>query len=112
MAKGCVDYAPARMDKRVVIQNPSRVSDGQGGYAETFPDGDSVWAWIEPVKGYERFQAMQTQTPVTHKVMVRHRADITTASRLRFGDRVFWVKEVLNPGESNQFLNIKAQERA
>ena len=112
MAKDCINYAPARMDKRMTIQNPVRVSDGQGGFTETWPDGATVWAWVEPMKGYERFQAMQMQTPVTHKIMVRYRADITTASRLRLGDRVLWVREILNPGEARQFLNIKAQERA
>lgn len=112
MAKGCTKYAPARMDKRVTVQNAVRVSDGQGGYNETWPDGAAIWAWLEPVKGYEKYMAMQTQTPVTHKIVTRYRADISTASRIRYGTRVFWVQEVIDPGEAKQFLNITAQERA
>jgi SPP1 family predicted phage head-tail adaptor len=112
MAKSCVDYAPARMDKRVTIQSASQISDGQGGFTETWSDGASVWAWIQPVKGYEKFQASQTQTPLSHKIVTRYRTDITTASRLKYGDRIFWVKEVINRDEANQFLDIRALERA
>src|SRR5688572_4333984 len=109
MAKGCCKSPAAAFKHRVTIQNPSRVSDGQGGFAETYPDGDSIWCSIEPVKGWERMQAAQMQTPVTHKITVRYRTDITTASRLKFGSRIFWVREALNPGEANHFLELKAQ---
>lgn len=99
------------MRHRVTIQNVSRVSDGQGGYTETWPDGASVFASIEPVKAWERYQAMQTQAPVTHKVVIRYRTDVTAATRLQFGTRVLWVKEVINPDEDDAFLEIRAQER-
>ncbi|MCE9566359.1 MAG: phage head closure protein [Planctomycetes bacterium] len=100
------------MKHRVTIQNSSQVSDGQGGSTESWPDGDTVWASIEALKGFEKYQAMQMQTPVTHKLVVRYRADITTASRLKFGTRIFWVKEALNVKEENRYLQIKAIERS
>ena len=101
-----------QMKHRLTIQNPVQTGDGQGGFTETFPDSATVHASIEPVKGYERFQAMQMQTPVTHKIVMRYRTDVTTASRLKFGTRVFWVKEALNVGEESRFLEIRAVERA
>jgi SPP1 family predicted phage head-tail adaptor len=112
MPKQCLDYLPAKMDKRVTIQNVSQATDNQGGFTETWPDGASVSAWIQPMKGHERFQAMQMQTPMTHKIVMRYRTDVTTASRLKYGSRIFWVREVLNPDEAGHFLEIKAQERA
>jgi SPP1 family predicted phage head-tail adaptor len=100
------------MKRQVTIQNPVRVSDGQGGFTETFPDGATAYASIEPVKGYEKFQAMQMQAPVTHKIVMRYRTDVTTASRLKYGDRTFWVKEALNVDEESRFLAIRAEERS
>jgi SPP1 family predicted phage head-tail adaptor len=99
------------MVHRVTVQTAVQVSDGQGGFTETWTDGPTVWASIEPLKGYERVQAMQTQSPQTHKITVRYTPDITSASRLKFGTRVFGVKEVLNTEERNRFLVIKAIER-
>lgn len=111
MAECCASLV-AGMNKRVIIQNPVQVSDSQGGYTETFPDVATISASIEPVKAWERYQAGQMQTPVTHKLVCRYRDDITTASRLKFGTRVFWVREVINENENNRFLIIKAIERA
>lgn len=102
----------ASLKRRVTIQSSTTVSDGQGGVTETWVDGATVHASVEPIKGYERYQAMQTQTPVTHKIVMRYRGDVTTASRLKYGDRVFWVKECLNVAEEGRFLEIKAVERA
>lgn len=112
MPKACGKFAPAKMDKRVTIQNATRVTDGQGGFTESWPDGDTVWAAVEQKKAWEKFQAMQTQTPVIWAVTMRYRTDVTSASRLKYGTRVLWVKEVINRGEANAFLDIKAIERA
>jgi SPP1 family predicted phage head-tail adaptor len=102
----------ATLKRRVTIQNSSRVGDGQGGFDETWADGATVWASIEPMKGYEKFQAMQMQTPVSHKILMRYRGDVTSASRLKYGERIFWVKEVINQDEESRFLAIKAIERS
>lgn len=112
MGKSCCKSPAAAFKHRVTIQNPSRVSDGQGGFTETFPDGDTVWASVEQKKAWEKFQAQQTQTPVIWAVTMRYRTDVTSASRLKYGSRILWVKEVINRGEANAFLDIKAVERA
>jgi SPP1 family predicted phage head-tail adaptor len=90
----------------------SSVSDGQGGFTDTWNDVATVFASIEPVKGYERFQAMQMQTPITHKIVMRYRDDVTTASRFTLGARIFAAQEVINQDERSRFLLIKAVERA
>jgi len=107
----CCSSLAASLRHRVTIQTVSRAVDGQGGFTETWVDGDSAYAGITPLKGYQRFQAMQMQTPVTHRVVTRYRADLTTGTRLKFGTRVFWVKEVINVDEQNRFLEIRAEER-
>lgn len=96
---------------RVTVQTRSQVSDGQGGFTDSWVDGVSLWCSIEPVKGYERFQAMQMQTPVTHKLTMRYNATVTTSCRLKFGDRIFSVVEVLNQEERDRWLIVKALER-
>lgn len=107
----CGKYLPAEMNKRMTIQNVTFASDGQGGQTETWTDTASVWAKIEPVKAWERMQAMQMQAPVTHKITIRYRSDVTSASRFNYQGRILWAKEVINVNENNQFLEIKAVER-
>jgi SPP1 family predicted phage head-tail adaptor len=103
-------FKPPAMDKRVVIQSRASASDGQGGYTETWTDTATVWASIKPAKGFERYQAMKLETPVTHEVVMRYRAGITTKNRLVYDERIFDLKEVLNLDEANAYLKMMALE--
>jgi SPP1 family predicted phage head-tail adaptor len=105
-------YLPATFRKRLTIQEVTKSSDGQGGFTDQWNDLQDVSASVEPLKAYERFQAMQMQTPITHKIVMRYHPTLTTTARLRLGDRVFTVKEIINVEERNAYLVIKAIERA
>src|SRR5665213_2864274 len=98
------------MNRRVTIQQVSETPDGQGGFTEAWADVATVWASINPAKGWEKMQAMQLQTPITHKLVIRYRTGLTTKHRLLFGTRIFNIKEILNPGESNFSLNLQCVE--
>ena len=102
----------ASLRHKVVIQSETQSSDGQGGFTSSWTDGPTVYCSIEPVKAYERYQAMQMQTPVTHKIVMRYRGGVTAKNRLKFGDRILEIKEVINIEERGRFLQIKAMERA
>lgn len=110
MARSCTKHPPARMNKRVTLQSVSRDEDGQGGFTEEWIDGDTIWASIEPLKGWERMQAQQLENPITHKVMIRYRSGVTADMRLIYGDRVLGVKEVINLDEDNAFLRLMCVE--
>jgi SPP1 family predicted phage head-tail adaptor len=102
----------AKMNKRVALQSVTQTGDGQGGFTESWATVASVWASIEPVKGWEKMQAMQMQTPVTHNVTVRYDSRIATAKRLLYGSRVFEIKECLNDMEESVMLKLKCLELA
>ena len=108
----CAKNPFAKMRHRVTLQAITRSTDGQGGYTETWGNVADLWASIEPVKGWEKYQAAQTETPITHNITMRYRSGVTTAQRLLYGMRVFDIKECLNEGEDNALLKIKAMERA
>jgi len=111
VGKSCVDFLPAKLNRRVELQAVTQTPDGQGGFTEAWVTAATLWAAIDPVKGYERYQAHQVQTPVSHKVTIRYRSGVTTKKRFLFGSRVFEIKEVLNQNEANEFLVIRALEQ-
>ncbi|MCU1327432.1 MAG: head-tail adaptor protein [Bryobacterales bacterium] len=103
--KDCV-----QLRHRVTLQSLTLASDGQGGFDETWDTVADLWAEIKPMNGWERMQGMQLETPVTHKVTIRYRNDITAKDRLLFGSRVLQIKELLNRDERNFWLDLKCQE--
>jgi SPP1 family predicted phage head-tail adaptor len=100
------------MNKRLRLQSPARTGDGQGGCVESWADVAEVWAELVPLKGYERMQAMQLESPITHRVTMRWRRGVTNAQRLLYGDRVFNIKEALNLDEQDAFLQLLCVETA
>jgi SPP1 family predicted phage head-tail adaptor len=100
----------AQMNRRVTIQAITQTTDGQGGFTESWDDVASVWASIDPMSDYEKFQAQQLQTNTTHKLKMRYYPGLTTKHRLLFGDRIFNIKGITNPGEENRFLDLRCIE--
>jgi len=110
--KGACGGGPSIGDlrHRVSIQSVAQSSDGQGGYTEGWSTDSTVWAKIDPLNGYERMQAQQLASPVTHKVTIRYLSGLTTKHRLLSGSRVFAIKEVINLAEENRFLQLRCVE--
>lgn len=82
-----------------------------GGFTEGWSSLMDVWASIDPVKGYEKFQAAQYETPVTHKIMIRYVSGITTSNRILYGARILNIKEIINVEENNFFLKLTVMEK-
>lgn len=95
---------------RVAFQQTKQTADGAGGFTEAWVTIATVWAKIEPVKSYEKFVAMQTETHVSHNITVRYNSDITTAKRIMYGTRIFDIVGVINVNEENVALKISAME--
>lgn len=103
-------YKPSLLKHRMTLQAESKTEDGQGGFGTEWEDEADVWAQIEPLKGYERMQAMQMQSPITHRVLLRWRRGLTTAKRLRYGGRIFEIKEIINLEEANVWHRLMCVE--
>ena len=95
---------------RVTIQLEERNEDGYGGHTPTWRDLDTVFASVEPLSGQEAVVARQLQDTVTHKVVMHYRSGIKAAMRVKFGTRIFNIREVRNPGERNQRLELRCEE--
>jgi SPP1 family predicted phage head-tail adaptor len=99
-----------QLRKRLELQTITETADGGGGFTETWTKVTIIWGSIKPLDARERLRAMVLETPITHKIMLRYRTDITTKSRLLFGTRIFNVREVINIDERNKYLEILAEE--
>lgn len=95
---------------RITFQTLSRVSDGQGGFTETWTNLATVWAYVRPVSSRERTFAAQVQYQRSHEVIIRHRTDITQEMRFTYDSRTFQIKGALRPDERKFFLFIDAEE--
>jgi SPP1 family predicted phage head-tail adaptor len=99
------------MNRKMTLQSKANTTDSQGGFTQVWSDVVVLWCNLKPVKAYEKFQAGQLQTPVTHKISTRYNSAVTNAHRLVHEGRIFDIKEVINVGEESAFLDITAIEK-
>ncbi|MGB4101347.1 MAG: phage head closure protein [Alphaproteobacteria bacterium] len=107
---GAITNSIGAMRARVVIQRENPVATGGGGYAPGWSDVASLWAQMEPLSGREVLQGARLEARVTHRAIVRYRADITAGMRLVYGTRLFRIHAALNLEERNHFIQLLLEE--
>lgn len=105
-----------KLRHEITIQEVVRVEDGQGGFSSegwTTFGPPTVWAKITPLSSREIFFSQSMQARVTHKIIVRDFPGITSAMRVKFGERYFHIKGTpRNFEERGIYTEIIAEEGA
>ena len=99
-----------RLRQRVTIETPAGSASTFGEVAQSWSTVATVWAAVEPTSSRERVENEQVKTFTTHRVLIRHRADVTATERVTFGSRTLNILSVINPNEQNATLELLCTE--
>ena len=100
------------LNKRITIQQQTKVSDSMGGFTITWSDVATVWAAIWPVSANEQTQAQSTAMVISHRIRIRYRSVIRASWRVQFDNRYFNIVSIVNPNEANEYLDLMVKEAA
>lgn len=103
-------FDPGAFTARLTLERAMETPDGQGGAVISHVAFDAAWARIEPVSAARRAVAGASPMTVTHRIWLRHRADIESGVRLRKGTRVFELRTFRDPDETGRYLLCDCQE--
>ena len=104
--------APGALRERLVLEQPVETPDGAGGVTRSYASVTTLWAALIPVSARDQVVADSLGASITHRIVIRSRADVTTRHRLRKGSRIFRIVALRDQDGSGRFLEISAQERA
>ena len=104
------DFCASDFRHRIVIETPTKVSDGQGGYTFTWATFKSVWASVNPVKAQQVFFAGQLQHQVSHKIKTRYVSGLLAVMRINFDGRIFKIRQIRDIAERKQYHEVMAWE--
>lgn len=103
-----------RLKQRIVIETLTQTADGAGGFTSSWATFVTVWAEILAMPNRtmsgESLQAMQLQDSSMIRITIRYVSGITTTMRIRNGTRLFNIRRIINLNESNNFLELIAEE--
>lgn len=107
-----MDYNLAkRLKHRVTLRREQNTPDGMGGIIEGWTDVATLWAGVEPRRARELVEAEGITNEVTHVVIIRHRSDVGPDDSIRYQSRDFKILSIVNPEESNRYLELVCQEQ-
>ena len=95
---------------RVTLEAPVTSADGAGGRNVTWSAIATLWVAIEPVSAAEVAVADRLDGRVTHRITLRHRADVVGGMRLTMDGRVFRILVAHDPDEAGRWTEILAEE--
>ena len=88
---------PGELNRRLVLEQPVESADGAGGVTRSYAAVTTLWAAVRPVSARGDVVAAATGATVTHRIVLRARADLTTHHRLRDGSRIFRIVALRDP---------------
>lgn len=99
-----------RLTKKIEIQEKIKTNDGFGGFSEEWKKFKTVWAEIKPINMFENFEAEKISEKITHVITIRYFSGFKTTYRIKYNERIFKVKAVINPEEKSKILQITVEE--
>ena len=100
-----------RLDRRLTLQRRTLIENDYGEGVETWNDLATVWAEKIPVRGSERYAAMQTVAEVEERFKIRYRTGLTPLDRVICDGITYDVQGVLEIGRREGW-EILAKGRA
>lgn len=100
-----------KLNRRILIQQPSGVKDDSGHRSDEWADVVSTWASITAPTSKEVYALGAGFTAqVTHKITIRWRPGIGAGMRIVFRERIFQVQTASDPDEGRVELNLMCLE--
>lgn len=103
--------APGDLRHRLVLEAPVETPDGAGGVTRSYEMVAALWAAVTPVSARGDVVAFGSGATITHRIVLRARADLTTRHRLRDDARIFRIVALRDEDGRGRFTEIQAQER-
>ena len=101
-----------RLSKRIIIEELSISKDSQGYHEdlENWVEFKKVWAYVEPLRGREYWQAKQVVAEVSCRITIRYLEGIDEKMRVIYGDRTYNILAVINLQEKNRVMQFLVKE--
>ena len=102
---------PGELNRRLVLEAPVESADGAGGVTRAYEAAMTLWASVEPVSARGAVVADAPGATVTHRIVMRRRAAVTTRHRFVEGTTIYRIV-TLREDATRRFLVIGAEQRA
>lgn len=99
------------LNKRLQVQTLIEAQDADGTTDYKWVNKYILWGSVKSIKGYVNNKFGKLNVNITHLIIIRYNDNITSSQRILFNNRYFYINYILNPNESNEYLEIYCEEK-
>ena len=99
-----------KLKHRVTIQELSIARNDYGEDIESWVDLKTVWAYVEPLRGREYWQAKQVVGEITGRITIRYLEGLNEKMRVIYGEKTYNILAVINLQEKNRVMQFLVKE--
>jgi len=98
----------------ITVQYLSKLSDGEGGYVESWYDRKNIAAAIYPIRADQLFEYRSINVEATHIIKIRGKIDLTEVDRIYWDvkEKTFEILTIENIQEQDWVKVITCKERS
>ncbi len=107
-----MNYRAGELDQRITFQERKSVSDGMGGYTDTWADIEllsSVWSHVRTSSGREVTQYDRVNAEAGNIFIVRNRQDILESYRIMWDGEPYNIESIPRPKKRSMYMEINAE---
>lgn len=101
------------LSHRLQCEAITRVSDGLGGYTNSYSTVCTVWGSVWGIKGDTQLEGGRATAAITHRIRVRYRRIFKTTWRIKdlFSGKYFTIVTApIDLGDEHKWLEFSAKE--
>ena len=108
MACKCDKYTAGMLKEAVVFQRAAKVSDGAGGFTETWGAiaAAPTRASVKALSGGERYASERIEATSKWRIVVRYFPGILESDRVQIRDRAYNIRFINNVDLADRWLEI------
>jgi len=101
---------PGRLNRELILEEAVVSEDGAGGHTESWREVARIFAEVEPLRAESRFGAGQLLESVTHRVLLRQRADLKSGMRFLRTGRALTIVTIEDADGTGRYLACLVRE--
>jgi SPP1 family predicted phage head-tail adaptor len=98
------------MRQRLSLEAANESTDESGALQIAWSPLGDLWGQIVPATSGDRFVADRQEETITHRVLIRWRADLQSGMRFRLNNRSFIIRAAFDPDERQRVLICRCEE--